>query len=57
MTADAYSLVERCALDGTPLPLVEAVFQIATACALSFGMFTPDSGADRLEGRAGTRNG
>ena len=38
-TADAYPLVERRAPDGTPLPLVDRDFQIATACALSFAAF------------------
>ena len=38
-TADAYPLVERRAPDGTPLPLVDRDFQIATACALTFAAF------------------
>ena len=37
-TTDACTLVQRCAPDGTPLPLVERDFHIATLCAPSFAM-------------------
>ena len=37
--AHAYPMVQRRATDGTPFPLVERDFQIATACALSFTAF------------------
>ena len=37
--AHAYPVVQRRAPDGTPFPLVERDFQIATACALSLTAF------------------
>ena len=37
--AHAYPMVQRRAPNGTPFPLVERDFQIATACALSFTAF------------------